>query len=123
MSIMRRSLAAMAAGTLLAGAAPALAQGKVLKFVQHGNLTILDPVWTTAYVTRNHGYLIYDTLFAADGNYAAKPQMVDKYEVSPDKLVWTFTLRDGLEWHDGKPVTSADCIASLTRWSKRDPMG
>jgi len=122
-SITRRMLAAMAAGAVLATAGPVLAQGKTLKVVQHGNLTILDPVWTTAYVTRNHGYLIYDTLFAADGNYAAKPQMVDKYEVSPDKLVWTFTLRDGLEWHDGKPVTSADCIASLQRWGKRDAMG
>src|SRR5438045_2004009 len=123
MSIMRRSLAAMAAGTLLAGAAPTLAQGKVLKFVQNGNLTILDPVWTTAYVTRNHGYFIYDTLFASDENNAVKPQMVDLYEVSRDKTVWTLTLRDGLEWHDGKPVTSEDCIASIQRWGKRDAMG
>ena len=113
----RRTLAALAAGTIVAGAfvlstSPALAQGKVLKFVQNGNLTILDPIWTTAYVTRNHGYFIYDTLCASDENNAVKPQMVDKYEVSPDKTVWTFTLRDGLEWHDGKPVTSEDCIAS-----------
>jgi peptide/nickel transport system substrate-binding protein len=125
---MRRTLAAMAAGAFLAGgltiaAGPALAQGKTLKVVQHGNLTILDPIWTTAYVTRNHGYLIYDTLFAADGNYAIKPQMAEKHEVSPDKTVWTITLRDGLEWHDGKPVTSEDCIASLQRWGKRDAMG
>lgn len=123
MSILRRSLAAMAAGALLAGAAPALAQGKVLKFVQNGNLTILDPIQTTAYVTRNHGYFIYDTLFSSDENNAVKPQMVDKYEVSADKTVWTFTLRDGLEWHDGKPVTSEDCVASLQRWGKRDAMG
>ena len=104
-------------------AGPALAQGKVLKFVQNGNLTILDPIWTTAYVTRNHGYFIYDTLFASDENNAVKPQMVDKYEVSADKTVWTFTLRDGLEWHDGKPVTSEDCIASIKRWGARDAMG
>ncbi|MBV9833386.1 MAG: ABC transporter substrate-binding protein [Alphaproteobacteria bacterium] len=113
--------AALVAGALSLGAA-AKAE-TVLRMVQNGNLTILDPIWTTAYVTRNHGYLIYDTLFAADANYAIKPQMVDKYEVSADKLTWTFTLRDGLEWHDGKPVTSEDCMASLTRWSKRDPMG
>jgi ABC-type dipeptide transport system, periplasmic component len=100
-----------------------LAQGKVLRFVQNGNLTILDPIWTTAYVTRNHGYLIYDTLFASDESNAVKPQMVDKYEVSADKTVWTFTLRDGLEWHDGKPVTSEDCIASIKRWGARDAMG
>ncbi len=122
-NVMRRTLGAMAAGTILAAAGPVLAQGKVLKFVQNGNLTILDPVWTTAYVTRNHGYFIYDTLFASDENNVVKPQMVDKYEVSADKTVWTFTLRDGLEWHDGKPVTSEDCIASLQRWGKRDAMG
>src|ERR1041385_1027060 len=113
MKTMRRTLAAVAAGAILAAAVPALAQNKVLKFVQNGNLTILDPIWTTAYVTRNHGYFIYDTLFASDENNAVKPQMVDKSEVSPDKTVGTFPLRDGLEWHDGKPVTSDDCIASI----------
>ena len=123
MKMMRRTLAALAAGAVLASAGSALAQSKVLRFVQNGNLTILDPIWTTAYVTRNHGYLIYDTLFAVDENNGVKPQMVDKYEVSPDKTVWTFTLRDGLEWHDGKPVTSEDCIASIQRWGKRDTMG
>ena len=123
MKMMRRTLAALAAGAVLASAGSALAQSKVLRFVQNGNLTILDPIWTTAYVTRNHGYLIYDTLFSSDENNAVKPQMVDKYEVSPDKTVWTFTLRDGLEWHDGKPVTSDDCIASIQRWGKRDAMG
>src|SRR4029077_3381301 len=126
--VMRRTLAAIAAGAALAAsvtleAGPAWAQGKVLKVVQNGNLTILDPIWTTAYVTRNHGYFIYDTLFASDESNAVKPQMVDKYEVSPDKTVWTFTLRDGLEWHDGKPVTSEDCIASIKRWGARDAMG
>ena len=102
---------------------PALAQGKVLRFVQNGNLTILDPIWTTAYVTRDHGYMIYDTLFSTDAKNAVQPQMVDKHDVSADKLLWTFTLRDGLEWHDGKPVTAEDCVASLKRWGARDPMG
>ena len=127
MKTMRRTLATMAAASamtaLLATGAPALAQGKVLKFVQNGNLTILDPIWTTAYVTRDHGYMIYDTLFATDANTTVKPQMVDRYEISPDKTLWTFTLRDGLEWHDGKPVTAEDCVASLKRWGARDPMG
>ena len=108
---------------LLALAVPGWAQDKVLRFVQNGNLTILDPIWTTAYVTRNHGYLIYDTLFARDENNIVKPQMVDSYEVSADKTVWTFKLRDGLEWHDGNPVTSADCIPSIRRWGARDAMG
>jgi len=128
MKTMRRGFAAMAAAAILAAgltveAGPAVAQGKVLKFVQNGNLTILDPIWTTAYVTRNHGYFIYDTLFSSDENNEVKPQMVDKYDVSADKTVWTFTLRDGLEWHDGTPVTSEDCIASIKRWGARDAMG
>src|SRR5258708_11040060 len=125
MKTIRRRFAAMAAGAILTAgltmqAGPAWAQGKVMKFVQNGNLTILDPIWTTAYVTRNHGYLIYDTLFSSDENNAVKPQMVDKYEVSPDKTVWTFTLRHGLEWHDGKPVTSEVGIASIPRSGTTD---
>ena len=74
--------------------------------VAHSDLKVLDPIWTTAFITRNHGYLVYDTLFAKDEELRIRPQMVDKYDVSADKLTWTFTLRDGLEWHDGKPVTS-----------------
>ena len=89
----------------------------------HSDLKILDPIWTTAYITRNHGYMIYDTLFAIDANGQIKPQMVDKYELSADKLTWTFTLRDGLQWHDGAPVTAEDCVASIKRWGARDAMG
>ncbi len=124
MTVIRRTLMAGVAVAALAAVLPAtaMAQG-TLRVVQHGNLTVLDPIWTTAYVTRNHGYLIYDTLFSADAKYAVKPQMVDKYDISADKLTYTFTLRDGLEWHDGAPVTSEDCIASLNRWAKRDAMG
>jgi peptide/nickel transport system substrate-binding protein len=121
----RRQLGVLATGAaaLAMGARPASAAGKTLKYVRNGNLTILDPIWTTAYVTRDHGYLIYDTLFALDENNAVKPQMAEKYEMSADKLLCTITLRDGLEWHDGKPVTSADCVPSLKRWMERDPMG
>lgn len=119
----RRFLASLLTLVLSTVAVPVWAQSKVLRFVQNGNLTILDPIWTTAYVTRNHGYLIYDTLFARDENNVVRPQMVDKYEVSPDKLTWTFMLRDSLEWHDGKPVTADDCIASIKRWGARDAMG
>ncbi|MCW5620591.1 MAG: ABC transporter substrate-binding protein [Burkholderiales bacterium] len=96
---------------------------KVLRIVPHSNLTVLDPIWTTAYITRNHGYQIYDTLFGLDAKGNVQPQMVEKYEVSKDRKTWTFTLREGLEFHDGKPVTSEDVIASLTRWAQRDSMG
>ena len=97
--------------------------GPGLRFIPQANLTVLDPVWTTAFVTRNHGYMIYDTLFGTDANGAIKPQMVDKWSVSKDNLTWTFTLRDGLEFHDGAPVTSADAVASIKRWASRDSFG
>src|SRR5256884_9213423 len=94
-----------------------------LKAVMHSDLKIVDPIWTTAYITRNHGYMVYDTLFAMDEKGEIKPQMVEKYDVTADKLTYTFTLRDGLFWHDGKPVTAEDCVASLERWSAKDSLG
>ncbi len=108
---------------LLAPVGTAHAQAKTLKVVPHANLTVLDPVWTTAFITRNHGYMIYDTLFGTDLQGNVKPQMVDKWNVSKDNLLWTFTLRDCLEFHDGKPVTSEDAVASLKRWGSRDSFG
>jgi peptide/nickel transport system substrate-binding protein len=105
-------------------AAQAQAQdNKVFRFVPHANLAVLDPIWTTAYVTRNHAYMIYDTLFSEDAQGNIKPQMVDTYTNSPDRKTWTFKLRAGLEFHDGKPVTSEDVVASLKRWASRDAMG
>ncbi len=101
----------------------ASAQDKVLRVVPHSNLAILDPIWTTAYMSRNHGYMIYDTLFGTDEKAQIKPQMVESWTESPDHRLWTFKLRKGLEFHDGKPVTSEDVVASLQRWGKRDAMG
>ena len=109
-------LAATCVGSLVAVAAPALAQ-TTLRAVMHSDLKILDPIWTTAYIVRNHGYMIYDTLLAQDEKGEIKPQMVEKYDTSADKKAYTFTLREGLSWHDGKPVTSEDCIASIKRWA------
>jgi peptide/nickel transport system substrate-binding protein len=111
-----------AAAALIAFSAPASAE-KVLRIVPHADLKNLDPIWTTAYITRNHGYMVYDTLFAVDENLKVQPQMLESYEVSDDGLVYTFKLRSGLKWHDGAPVKSEDCIASITRWGKRDGMG
>ena len=99
------------------------AQNNVLRVVPHSNLAVLDPIWTTAYMSRNHGYMIYDTLFGTDEHGKIKPQMVDSWTESPDHRLWTFKLRKGLEFHDGKPVTSEDVVASLQRWGKRDAMG
>ena len=125
MTMSRIALAAAAAATFAAGAGTALAQGdpKVLRIVPHSNLAILDPIWTTAYMSRNHGYMIYDTLFGSDEKNQVKPQMVESWSVSPDNRLWTFKLRSGLAFHDGKPVTSEDVVASLARWGKRDAMG
>ena len=117
----RRTLGLLAACALgWSGAAQAQT---TLRVVNHSDLKIIDPIWTTAYIVRNHGYLIYDTLFALDGNLEVKPQMVDKWSTSDDKLTWTFTLRDGLEFHDGAPVTAEDVVPSLKRWAVRDPLG
>ncbi len=124
MAISRIAAAFAATATVLAAGA-ALAQGdaKVLRIVPHSNLAILDPIWTTAYMSRNHGYMIYDTLFGTDEKAQIRPQMVDSWTESPDHRLWTFKLRKGLEFHDGKPVTGEDVIASLARWGKRDAMG
>ena len=123
-SFVRNAALALAIGTtaLALPQSPAHAE-KTLRAVMQSDLKILDPIWTTAYIVRNHGYMIYDTLFATDANGEVKPQMIDKYEVSADKLTHTFTLRDGLTWHDGQPVTSDDCIASIKRWGAKDTTG
>jgi peptide/nickel transport system substrate-binding protein len=111
-------LAAVAAGVSV----PADAQ-TTLRVVMHSDLKIIDPIWTTAYIVRNHGYMVYDTLYAMDAKGEIKPQMVDKTDVSGDKLTYTLTLRDGLAWHDGAPVTAEDCVASIKRWAAKDSMG
>ncbi len=123
MSIRKLSLlGAAAVAAALAMPTTATAQ-KTLRVVMHSDLKIIDPIWTTAYIVRNHGYMIYDVLFAQDEKGNVQPQMVGKYDVSADKLTHTFTLRDGLEWHDGAAVTAEDCIASLKRWSAKDSLG
>lgn len=100
----------------------ALAQ-TTLRAVLHSDLKIVDPIWTTAYMSRNYGYMVYDTLFAMDDKQNINPQMVDSWEASDDNLTYTFTLRDGLKWHDGAAVTAEDCVASIKRWGAKDSMG
>lgn len=90
------------------------------KFVMHAPLRVLDPILTSAYVTRNHGYLVYDTLFSMDASGHPQPQMVERWDVSPDKLTYRFTLRPGLKFHDGSPVKAEDVVASLQRWQAGD---
>jgi peptide/nickel transport system substrate-binding protein len=123
----RRSLFQAGAGLAAAGLArPGLAQparASTLRFVPQANIAALDPIWTTAIVTQMHGYHVFDTLFAMDGQLRPQPQMAEGHEVSPDGRVWRIRLREGLRFHDGEPVRAIDCAASLERWSKRDPFG
>src|SRR3989449_5258978 len=117
--------AAAVAATASAGlpAVHAQKRGGTMRFVPHADLKVLDPIWTTAYITRNHCYLIYDTLFGTDQNLQIKPQMVDKWSSANKGMKWSFTLRDGLKWHDAQPVVAEDAVESIKRWSKRDPLG
>ena len=104
---------------------PALARADTLplRFIPNANLTSLDPIWTTALVAQAHGYLVYDTLYGIDASSNLQPQMCAGHEVSADELTWTFTLRDGLVFHDGEKVLAKDCVMSLKRWASRDSFG
>src|SRR5260221_14178589 len=109
-----------ALGLFLAGTAEAQS---VLRVAPETLSRILDPHFTTSFTTRDFGYLVFDTLFAVDDHFEPQPQMVESYKLSDDRLTYTFVLRSGLKWHDGQPVTAADCCASIKRWASRDSMG
>ncbi len=123
----RRHFLMAGAATAAAGSlsAPAIAQAaaKTLRFVPQANLANPDPIWTTATVAINHGYMVWDTLYGINNAGVGQPQMVAGHEISDDKLTWTFTLRDGLLFHDNEKVRAVDCVTSIARWSKRDPFG
>ena len=119
----RRSLIQGAAALIAAPAIAQPAKSATLRFVPQANLTLLDPVFTTATVTSNHGYYVFDTLYSNGPDGLAHPQMAEGHQISDDKLTWRIRLRDGLTFHDGQPVRATDCIASIKRWSVRDPFG
>jgi peptide/nickel transport system substrate-binding protein len=106
-------------------AAPHIARAegpKTITFIPHADLASLDPVWTTADITRNYSLAVFDTLYGFDADFKVQPQMVDGHTVENDGRDWTLTLRDGLKFHDGTPVLARDCIASIQRCGKRNPM-
>jgi peptide/nickel transport system substrate-binding protein len=111
------------AATLSVGLMNAAGAQGVLRVVPHADLRTLDPVAVGVVITRMHGLMIYESLFAWDSKLAPQPQLVESWSVSPDQLTWRFTLREGLAFHDGAPLTSADVIASLRRWMARDTVG
>jgi peptide/nickel transport system substrate-binding protein len=96
---------------------------RLLKFIPQSDVTVLDPIWTTAYVTRNHGYLIFDTLFGTNGRFEASPQMAAGLTTENDGRLVRIKLRDGLKFHDNTPVLARDCVASIKRWGQRDTFG
>ena len=118
--LLRGVVAAAVAGAV---SVPALADNNTFRAVVHADLKNIDPIWTTAYISRNHGYMVWDTLFASDEKFEVHPQMAESGTVSEDGKTYTIKLREGLKWHDGSPVTPEDCIASIQRWGKRDGMG
>ncbi len=119
---MRRRTFLGSAASLLA--APAIAQPtRVLRFVPNVDLPVLDPIANTAAQVRNHAFLIFDTLYGLDTDYAPKPQMLEGHAVDADGLTWMLKLRDGLRFHDGTPVLARDCVASIRRWASVDGFG
>ena len=126
MTFSRRTVLTSAVAGVATLAAPRVirAQGQSeLRFIPHADLASLDPVWTTADITRNHGNMIYDLLYGLDADFQPHPQMVDGHRVDSDGLTWELTLRDGLRFHDGEKVLARDCVACILRWGKRDAFG
>lgn len=121
--MMKRLTLLAAAAAMLAAGGQALAEGKTLRLVPHADLKTLDPHFNTAYITRNHGYMVFDMLFAQDSQGRVQPQMVDTWSRSDDGKRWEFKLRPGLAFSDGNPVTAEDCVTSIQRWAKKDTMG
>jgi peptide/nickel transport system substrate-binding protein len=121
MPVLRRLAVAAVAAVSMITAPSAFAERVVA--VMQSPLRLLDPVVSSAAISNTHGFMIYDTLLGLDSNHKIHPQMADKWEVSPDGLTYTFTLRPGLKWHDGAPVRAEDCVASIKRWGQLDLMG
>jgi peptide/nickel transport system substrate-binding protein len=122
----RRTFLAASVTTLALPAITRAASQQVLKFVPQADLAVLDPILTTAGVTRSHGYLVFDTLYAVTGpahGFKAMPQMAAGHRVDDDGRTWRVTLRDGLVFHDGQKVLARDCVASIRRWGARDTLG
>ncbi len=122
----RRDILKTTAAVSAALAAPKIVRGetaKVVTFCPHADLASLDPVWTTADITRNYSLAVFDTLFGYDAQFNVQPQMVAGVKTESDGLTWELTLRDGLKFHDGEKVLARDCVATINRFGKRDPFG
>src|SRR3984893_11730109 len=126
LTMQRRDVLKSALAGAAALAAPRIVRAEsasTITFVPHADLASLDPVWTTADITRNYSLAVFDTLYAYDAEFNVQPQMVEGHTTSSDGKEWNLTLRDGLKFHDGAPVLARDCVATIQRWAKRNPMG
>ena len=121
--MLRRTLLTTASAALAMPAIVKAETARVLRFVPQADITALDPIWSTATVTRNHGLMIFDTLYGGDAAFRTQPQMAEGACADDDGRRWTITLREGLAFHDGTPVLARDCVASLRRWGKRSGFG
>jgi len=122
-NFVRAGLAALAVPSLTLPKRAQAADARVLRFVPQADLAVLDPIWTTAYQTRDHAFLVFDTLFGQDAGYAAQPQMLEAALAEADGLRWRLVLRPSLRFHDNEPVLARDCVASIRRWGARDTFG
>ncbi len=124
MAVRRRTLLGAALGFgAIAGRSRPVRAASVLNFIPQSDLTGLDPIWSTQTAVRNHGYMVFDTLFSTDANLRIQLQMAEGLRTEDDGRRVEITLRPGLRFHDGAPVLARDCVASVRRWSSRDPLG
>jgi peptide/nickel transport system substrate-binding protein len=124
--VKRRNVLKSVAAISGALAAPRITRSdgpKVVNFAPQADLASLDPVWTTADVTRNYALAVFDTLYAYDAQFRVQPQMVEGHRVDDDGKTWELTLREELTFHDGEKVLARDCVASIQRFGKRNPFG
>lgn len=122
--MIRSRLAAFASAAAVAAMMAGAAQAQTtVKLIPQADLKSFDPVWNTAAITLNHAFMVFDTLFGLDSKMQPKPQMKESFTSSADGLMHRFTLRAGMKYHDGTPVTAKDVIPSLTRWSKKTTDG
>jgi peptide/nickel transport system substrate-binding protein len=122
----RRNVLKSAAAISAVLAAPRISRAdgpKTVTFVPQADLASLDPVWTTADITRNYSLAVFDTLYGYDAQFKVQPQMVAGQNVDDDGKTWELTLRDGLAFHDGQKVLARDCVATIKRFGTRDPFG
>jgi peptide/nickel transport system substrate-binding protein len=111
-------LAALAAPRVVSAQA-----NRVLRYKPNNDLTVIDPIYTSVFVTRYHANAVFDTLYGQDNNLNPHPQMVDGHVIENDDCLWRLKLRDGLKFHDGERVLARDAVASIRRWARADAFG